>query len=346
MTRQKIKAGVIGCGAIAQACHIPGYIKNPKTELIAIADISKKNLNEAGKNFGIKRHYLNYHKMLENEELDAVSICGPNNLRLEMIKAAAEKGVHIFCEKPMCCTLEEAQKIKEVLKKNKVKMMIGFTHRLLSGNIKAREIIRKGEIGHPFMMRIRFANMGPYIDWQAKSNWFYNPSKAGGGVLLDTGIHAIDLCKYFMGHISQVSAHVATLFKNTKVDNNALIILNFADKGMGCIEVSWTSPPGFTGIEIYGRKGAIIVDYSSGLYLISEKLSPGRNRFKKRKVISNPAKGGWSIEIDHFINGLKGDRDFKGMNWQDGFDSLKVALVAYESARKGKRIAVNVSRNN
>ncbi|MFH1743616.1 MAG: Gfo/Idh/MocA family oxidoreductase [bacterium] len=335
----KLKAAVIGCGAIAQHCHIPGYLGNKGCELVAAADPSGARRKEAKEKFGVPRTYTSAETLFKRETPDVVSICTPNRFHAEQAVMALEHGCHVLCEKPLCLSMAEAQRIKRAKEKSGAVLMTAFTHRLFRGNQKAKQIIEKGDIGDPFMIRVRFAHGGPQPGW-AMSDWFYNPELSGGGAMLDMGIHAIDLATYLLGPITAVSARVATLAKPIKVDDNAVMILEFGRKCLGYIEVGWTSKPGYTGAEIYGSEGSMFVDYSKGFSVLRGRTMPdGTVKSSWRTIDKKPATGGWAIEVDYFLRhvrkGIQPDASLEA-----GMDALAVALAAYKSAKTGKRVKI------
>ena len=124
--------------------------------------------------------------------------------------------------------------------------MTGFTHRFMTGNQKAKKLIEKGDIGKPFMVRARLAHSGPIPDW-AKSDWFHFKKPAGGGAMLDMGIHAIDIIQYMLGPITTVSAQIGNLVKKIEVDDNALVLLEFDGTMMGLYRSRLDEQAGFRG---------------------------------------------------------------------------------------------------
>ncbi|HOZ48514.1 MAG TPA: Gfo/Idh/MocA family oxidoreductase [Candidatus Hydrogenedentes bacterium] len=333
------RAGVIGVGAIAQACHLPGYDKDMRAQLVAFADPEPKRHKEMAKLFPMMKGYAHFKDMLANEHLDTVSICTPNKYHQEAALAAFEAKCHVLCEKPISVTLKEADEIIAAAKNARRKLMIGFTHRLFEGPTQCKQLLKEKAIGTPFMIRVRFAHGGPYPGW-AKSDWFYEPTLASGGALLDMGIHAIDLCLWLMGPAVSVMARCATLVRKIPVDDNSVLILEFKNKALGYIEVGWTSKPGFTGIEIYGTKGTLICDYRKGLYLCGGKASAGRDSVVEWKTLNrNPTGGGWSLEIGHWLDILEG-KEKLSMTGQSGRDALEVALAAYKSSSTGRAVGL------
>lgn len=335
----RFRVGVIGAGAIAQACHMPGYARNKHCELVAFADPAPARYKEIADKFPGVRGYASHDEMLAREKLDVVSVCAPNKYHAQCTIDALKAGCHVLCEKPIAASLQEADRMIAAAKRARKKFMIGFSHRLYRGPIESKGLLQKKMIGKPFMMRIRFAHGGPYPGW-AKDKWFYDPDIAAGGAMLDMGIHAIDLALWLYGPIAAVSAKAATLVKRIRVDDNAVLLLEFANGALGYIEVGWTSKPGFTGFELYGAEGSLICDYVRGLQLCSGRASAGTDSVTEWKMIDDkPAAGGWSIEMDYWIDVVMGKEKLT-MDGAAGRAALEVALAAYKSSRIGKRIAI------
>ncbi len=336
---KKLRAAVIGCGAIAHHCHIPGYKKNRFCELAAVVDPSPKNQKSACEKFEIDKGYKSIDQLFKNEEIDLVSVATPNVFHAEHAIQALQNGCHVLCEKPMALSLKEAQQIKRAADKAGTIFMVAFTNRFFRGNIKAKKWLDNGKIGDPYMIRIRFAHQGPMSGW-AMSNWFYNPSKAGGGALFDMGIHAIDLSSYFFGPIARVNCMTATLEKKMEMEDNVMLQFEFENGRLGYAEAGWSSKQGFSGVEIHGSEAAIINDYVEGAYLLTGSKSPNGEQINRKKMIDKtPLVGGWDIQIDHFIKSIrKGEQPEMGLD--AGIASIKVALAAYKSAKMGKTVKI------
>jgi len=343
---KKLKAGVIGCGSIAHALHLRGYAKHPAVALVAACDPVRERRQEAVELFGAERTYSDYREMLKVEELDVVSVSSPNKFHAEQAIGALQAGAHVLLEKPAALSMEEIARIKAAVKKSRKILMVGYSHRFHRGNLKAKKLVDAGAVGQPFMVRVRFAHLGPIPGW-AKSDWFYNPKLAGGGALLDMGIHAIDQCIWYAGPIRAVQATYGTLRKNIRVEDNAILILEFADrKVLAYVEVGWTSPTGFVGVEIMGDEGSILIDYAQGMTLTTGKVTPNlkaRVQRKTRLLDPKPTTGGWPAEVPELIKHIRRGSD-RGHGIDSGGAALAVALAAYESSRTGRRIAISKGR--
>lgn len=330
---KSIGIGVIGCGAIAQEAHLPNYAAHPQARLVAVADIDEGRARAAAEKFSVPHVYTDYHHLLARDDIQAVSICTPNYLHAEQTIAAAQAGKHVLCEKPMAISIAEADNMISAAEDAKVQLMVGFTHRFYPFNQKARELIAGGKIGRPYTVRCRFAHRGPYTSWGAMSEWFFDSKRAGGGAALDMGIHALDLIRFVLGaEVRSVSANLATFVHDIRDEDTAIINLEFSNGSLGYIETGWHSWPGTLGLEIYGAKGTIIVDYRTPL-----RLWTLENDWQE--LTDFPAGGGWPAEIRYFVDALIKGEDVVPTGY-DGLVSLRAALAAYDSHRLGRRVSL------
>lgn len=339
-----LRAGVIACGSIAQAMHLPGYAKCPGVELVAACDTVRRRLTEAKNIKSDLRTYTDHRQMLKAEELDIVSVCSPNRFHAVHAIAALQHGANVLLEKPAALSMTEIARMRAAVRKSRKKLIVGFSHRFMRGNKKIKKMIRDGVIGQPYMIRFRLAHTGPYPGW-AKDDWFYSPTLAGGGAMLDMGIHAIDQCLWHLGPIKSVQAMARTLRKKISVDDNAVILMEFTrTKALGYIEIGWTSPAGFNGVEIMGDEGCIVQDYKSGgcTRVTIGKVTPDMSsaaRLKTRIVDKEPGHGGWATEVAECVKAFRRNDDL-GIGIDAGGEALAVALAAFRSSRTGRAVKV------
>ncbi|HHY97210.1 MAG TPA: Gfo/Idh/MocA family oxidoreductase [Firmicutes bacterium] len=338
MSDNKLRVGVIGCGAIARNAHLPSYAKlRDLVTIQAVADVHEGRAMTAAELYNVPEVYTDYRDMLAKADIDAVSVCTPNSLHAQQTIDAINAGKHVLCEKPMATSLEDSRAMIDAAKQAGVTLMVGFTHRYFNFNRKVREYIQKGLIGQPMMMRVRFAHNGPYLSWSAMSDWFFKPEMAGGGALLDMGIHAIDLCRYFGGDVTSISAKTATLGKDISVEDWAVGIMEFKDpKLLAYFEVGWSSQAGPLGVEIYGSEGTIVADYVTPLKIYKTKTDLGKSGWILPDDVGG---GGWDAEVANFVRALLGREELLATA-EDGYESLRIALAAYESSKKGVRVAL------
>lgn len=339
----KLRAAVVGVGSIGDV-HLAGYASARRDVMIqALCDTNPARLRAMGEKYGVpeQHRYRDFHQMISREPLDVLSVCTPNVYHYEQAHEALRRGIATLVEKPVTLRLEEARHLLRIATKGKVPAMVAFSHRFVRMNMVAKKLLEKGDLGAPFMIRVRYAHGGPYPGW-AQSDWFYKRRLAGGGALLDMGIHAIDICHYFIGPISRVGAHVRTLRKSIEVDDNAVLAVDFgSQKCMGTIECGWTSPAGFVGVEIYGDEGALVLDLIHGPRWLRGKIHPDgkvESRPCSLKVPDGPSH--WPLQMQEWIRFLRGKSTLQPLpTLADGVNALAVALAATRSAREG-RIAV------
>lgn len=341
----KLSVGVIGTGSIGNV-HLTGYAAASRdVQITAICDINQERLKEMGEKFGVapENRYRDYNAMLENETLDAVSVCLPNKFHYEAGAAVVTRGINLLLEKPVVLTLEEARKMRRLLAEGSVKFMVPFSHRFFHTNIAAKKLLRKGVIGKPYSIRIRYAHTGPYPGW-AQGDWFYKKAIAGGGAMLDMGIHAIDMAQDLIGPIQSVQAEVKTLRKKIQVDDNAVMLVDFGKESacLGTLEVGWTSPAGFTGIDIYGDNGSIRLPLGGRGTVIRGKVSPdGAQTIVEEEIKNDKGWDHWPVQMEQWVRYLRDKKTITELpGWYEGESALAVALAAGESSKTGLRVKV------
>lgn len=202
-----LHVGVIGVGSISEF-HIQPYLANTNVHLVAFCDINRERLEKKGKQYGVKELYTDYHELLKNDQIDAVSICTWNNSHAEIAIAALEAGKHVLVEKPLSMTVKESEEIQEAVEKSGKILQVGFVRRHATNVSVLKKFIDNGELGEMYYAKAsclrRLGNPG---------GWFSDISKSGGGPLIDLGVHMIDLCWYLMGKPQPVSVSGNTYSK-------------------------------------------------------------------------------------------------------------------------------------
>lgn len=333
--KDRVRIGIIGCGAIALHTHMHGFSKlQDKVEVVALADPLPSNLQALGDRHGIgpESQYSAYQELIRRDDIDGVSICTPNYLHAPQTIDALRAGKHVLCEKPMATNVEAAKAMVQAAEDTGKLLMVGFTHRYMRHNQTAQDLIKQGAIGKPFMMRVRFAHDGPYNSWSATTDWFYRPEQAGGGALLDMGIHALDICRFMLGDIAQVYGQIGTHGKTIPVEDTAVVNLLFENDAAGYIEVGWSSKKGILGLEIYGSEGTLVVDYATPIRL-------HRHGAETEWVdITDAVNDAAVCEMDHFIDCIaKGNKP--ATNERDGFVAVVLAEAVYQSAQTGAAVS-------
>ena len=220
MNNKKIRVAIIGCGVVGS--RRKNFIeKNKSYSLIAVSDIKFK------KKIVIKKRvifYKFYEDLLRNNNLDAVFITLPNYLASKVTILCLKKNIHVFCEKPPARTVSEIKAVKKIkIKKPKLVLKYGFNHRYHSSVKIAKKIIDSKKLGKIINFRCVYGKSK--IETFETGDWRSKRKFSGGGILLDQGIHMLDLIRYFYGEFSEFHSCISNNYWNYDVEDNAFILL-------------------------------------------------------------------------------------------------------------------------
>jgi len=190
---EKIKVAVIGCGTIANAAHIPSYMKNDKAEIVYFCDILPERAENAVKKYKCGKAITDYHEAINDPQIDAVSICTPNHMHAKISIDALNAGKQVLCEKPPARTYDEAKTMQEAQAKTGNMLSIGVVNRFNAAVNKMKELIDNGELGEIYHVYVSFRAQRSI---PGLGGAFTTKEIAGGGVLIDWGVHYLDIVMY------------------------------------------------------------------------------------------------------------------------------------------------------
>lgn len=267
-----IRMGIVGLGVIAENIHIPGIINSPDAELVAVCDSDKEILERKGQLYGIPedRRFLNYLDLLSCPDVDAISICTPNDSHFSIAMEALRHRKPILLEKPITLNYEEASQLENILRENMLPNMVCFSYRFKAAARYARYIIRSGWLGEIFHV------YGQYLQSWAMNEelplvWRFKKELCGSGALGDLGSHMIDLIRFLLGDFDKVIAHTGTFIPKRKdvvtgktaevdVDDYCHFMAQIGGKIAGTFEISRYAygRGNYQRVEVYGTKGALV----------------------------------------------------------------------------------------
>jgi predicted dehydrogenase len=331
----KLKVGLIGAGGIGYF-HLSGYKKNENCELVAVASRTEKSSKTAAQKFKIPKAYWgeDWIKMLEENKLDVVSICSPNYLHAPMVIEAIKNNCNILCEKPIAISINELKDIEASLRTKKLIFFSAYQKRYIPIIPQIKKVIENEVLGEINLVRHFFSHYGPYTSWRplSEQKWFFDSEKAGGGVLLDLGVHSIDLLRYLIGDFSKIEGYSHnTTCKKISNEDNCSVLFRFRNNAIGVITVSWCNEP-LDIVEIFGTKGILRIDLQS-----NEPLDYKPKNLKKNEVLKKILEQKFTMNvipqnllIDHFIQCVL-NRNQENPNFEDGKRSVEFVLEAYSS---------------
>jgi predicted dehydrogenase len=190
------KIGIIGCGGIAHGKHMPALKNQPNAEMAAFCDIIVDRAHEAAEQYGVRgaRVYENYRDLLNDESIDIVHVCTPNDSHAEISIAAMEANKHVMCEKPMAKHASDARKMVEAAQRTGKKLTIGYQNRFRPDSQYLKMVCTEGELGEIYYAKAHAIRRRAVPTWGV----FLDEEKQGGGPLIDIGTHALDLTLWMM----------------------------------------------------------------------------------------------------------------------------------------------------
>jgi UDP-N-acetylglucosamine 3-dehydrogenase len=260
-----IKVAISGAGAIAERAHIPALKTVADAQIVAIQSRTAEKAQRVADTLwpGAQPKpnvYSDYDQMLERERPDAVCIFTPNHLHCQFTLKAIAAGAHVLVEKPMTSNVADARKMVDAASRARRILMVAMQRRYGGLERAVKDAVAGGAIGKPHFIRARLSHGGPG-SWAPGQKWFTTAAEAGGGAMLDLGVHVADLAIWIMGEIDSVSGQVGTLAKDIEVEDTGVMIAHFKSGAIGVIEASWSSMPALSAMEIYGGEGRVMVGY-------------------------------------------------------------------------------------
>jgi len=322
MDSQVVRVGLIGAGGIGRT-HLSSYERVREARIVAITDLDEEVARAAAQQVGAQA-FGSVEEMLVRSELDAVDICTPPVAHLDAALLAMERGLHVLCEKPLAHHPDAARKMVEAAQAQGVHLMTAFCHRFHPPIVALKRLIDAGELGEVVMFRNRFA--APFKG--VEERWFSDKEVAGGGVLMDTSVHSIDLFRFLVGEVARVQAMIRqTNPAIGDVEDTAVALLSTSDNRMGVVEASWVLAAGFNVVEVYGTGGAAMVHYWDGF----------TSRYKTNKMedwqpLEEVGPDRFVGEIQHFVDACLGRTELQVTGY-DGLRAVEIVYEAYASQR-------------
>ena len=271
---RKVRVGVLGAGTWAKLAHIPGYRRDPRCEIVAIADPTIERAQEFAAEFGVPNVYSSHEALIARADVDLVDVCTPSATHFELSWAALEAGKHVLCEKPVAYDYKDTIRAAELARRQGVKTKLGFTFRYSPAMRYMKALIDEGYVGTPFI----------FNGYEQNSQWLdpETPLRQVDHTADQTTIHVSSLEGYGapimdLGHLFMGSrfAQVVGTMKNfipervvratgkmmrMNIDDGDIFIGEFASGAIGSVQTSFVTVGNYPGLEarVYGSEGALI----------------------------------------------------------------------------------------
>lgn len=348
---ERVRLAIVGCGNISQL-NAPGYLQHPRCDVVALCDTAPERAKRRAREWGITpRLYSDLSQVLDDGGIDAVELLTPTWLHADQIVAALEAGKHVSCQKPLCVTVAEADRIAAAVARTRTTFRVTENFLYYPPILKAKELLDAGAIGEPSLVRIHttraqhISGLAIELDPDA-AVWRRDPGRNPGGVLYDDGVHKYATAAFWIGEIGDVSA-IVTRGKDFLMETPSVATWRF--KGCDCLGiVDYTYAPEMTMqaryarvdefFEIHGSRGIICVTRCSGEMLDL----PAVVVLRGRETVTYQVPTDWRLGFDgaaaDFVDGLL-ERRQPAQDVQAAKRMLQVPLAIYESGRTGRAVA-------
>jgi predicted dehydrogenase len=340
----KVKVGIIGSQFEADIHADSFRIMPEEAEVVAIASPTPGHAAALAKKYGIPDVYTDYREMLKDPAIEMVTITAPNRLHCQMTVDIANAGKHVVCEKPLCMTLEEADRMIETCRAQGVLLMYAEELYFTPKYVKAKEMADQGAFGKVYLVKQCEKHYGPH------GAWFWDVEQSGGGVLMDMGCHGIAFVWWFLDRpkLKSVTAQLGTYVHQalTRGDDNSILILEFEGNQVGLVEDSWARTGGMDDrIEVFGSQGCTygnlhmgnaLPTYSETGYGYAVEKAPTTKGWTY-PVFGELWNYGFPQEMVHFARCARG-KETPLATGEDGRFVQEVLYAAYQSAGLGCRV--------
>jgi len=341
--KPQVQVGLIGSQFIS-ALHAEALQHCPQARLAAVASPTPGNAERLAQRFGIPHAFTDYRQLLARPDIQMIVVGVPNDLHCQVVLDAAAAGKHVVIEKPLCVSLADADRMIAACRQAGVKLMYAEELCFAPKYVRLKQLLDSGALGTPTLIKQSEKHDGPH------AAHFWDVNRSGGGVTMDMGCHAIEFFRWMLGRppIKSVYAQMSTQVHGAKTrgDDNAILILEFAN-GVVCVaEESWTKLGGMDDrAEVHGSAGVAYADLLHG-----NAIETYSNRGYDYAVEKAGSTQGWSFtiyeeawnygfhaEMAHFVDCVQNDRN-PLVTGEDGRVVLEVIYAAYESARTGRKV--------
>jgi len=287
LSDKEFGVGMVGYGFIGKMHtyaykSIPVYYDPPpaSVSLVGVCTSKKETADRAVKHGGYEFGTTDYHKLLERDDIHVINCCTPNHLHKDLVIDAIKAGKHVYCDKPLTVSVEDARQIMSIAEKSNVVHQMTFQYRFIPAIMKAKQLIDEGILGEPMSFRAMYLHAG-YVDPDRPMSWRLNIDQGGAGALFDLGSHVLDLVRYLLGDCKEIFATTQTFIKDrpiskgsservdVKVDDLAIMLMKMKSGALGTVEASRiaTGANDDLKVEIHGREGAIKFDLMEANWL-------------------------------------------------------------------------------
>lgn len=343
----KLRIGIIGLGM--GAFHIAGYQTHPQAEVVAVAEPDAARRTAIGDKYGVPARYASAEEMLAHERLDAVSVVTPNKYHRELTLAALQAGCHVLCEKPMAMNAAEAREMQAAAEAAGKRLMINFSWRFTEQSFAMKAEVESGLLGDIYFGRTVWHRRRGLPGF---GGWFGQQALAGGGPLIDLGVHRLDLALWLMGYprpvwvLGRMYNHIAKDLAARQgalydVEDLAAGMIAFDNGASLVVEASWAaniSERELMETRLYGTKAGLVQRNVEEGYTFEAEIYLERNGSHYNMALHGPTKT-VPKSMYHFVDCILNDKPHIATA-AEGVRVMEILDALYRSAAEGAPVRV------
>ena len=311
MSGKKLKVAVIGVGSIAQIAELPALARIPGVEITAAVARHQESIDRVMARYPIKKGYLSFESFIkEADQIDCGFVLTPKDVHPDHVIPLLDKGIDVFCEKPLSTSIRKATEMVEVAEMNNRILMVGFNRRYAPVYVKAKEVFKNNPPEACFAEKNR-----PQTEYRAS---------------LENAIHMVDLMRWYCGEIEEISSHA--IFQDPYYETTLSVSIKFANrKSLGLLLANRSAGQWYEKIELYGNGMTVIADAPDLVKIIDNE--------KESVIKMTPLAMGWARvedkmgfqqEVEHFIDCVRNRKE----PITSGRDALKTHILMDQILRK------------
>ena len=360
-----IKVGIIGAGMISSSVAEGFHNNSGIAKLLAVADIHEGRVKDFAQKYNVKRIYKNVEEILGDKDIEVVYIALPNKYHIPVSLASLEAGKHVICEKPMAMNFFEGQQIAQALEKNKkLKFMIGQNQRFEADSQKIKYLADQGYFGEIYHSKAYWRRRSGA---PKKGTWFGSQKLAGGGCILDIGVHMLDLSLHIMGNFEAESVSGATYSKLAHrgigfggwgmsddtgiafdVDDLSCALIKLKGGATVALDVSWSSHTELDdlhNVDIYGSEAGAQC-YPAKIFTFDKVLRSNLNVELKGGATQESSFAGLPLLWPHcdrfvnFVRAVRGEEEL-GVKLEESLQVQRILDAIKESAQTGREVRLD-----
>ena len=324
MDSSRLNVTIVGAGAVADQLHLPALTKLPSIHINALVDKNKDRACEMADKFCLTNTITDYEDTYNNTDLALVAV--PNHLHAKVTEDFLEHDVNVLCEKPMATSVSDCERMITACEKSKAKLMIGHNKRFMSNVSLAKKMIQSGGLGE---ITNYTCKVGAKFRWPTETGFYFKKEEAGGGVLIDMGVHIIDLLLWYFGDIKNLTYNAKDIM-GKGIEDNVFISFHHSNSVKGEFTLSRTELLE-NKLTIRGKAGWLKIDIFDTTFFEYQSIKSKASSHFGQLHINTKNNDSYRDQVEHFVDCIISDKK----PLITGRDGMKVIQVVEECYKQG-----------